>query len=140
MFLDPWLVPFGKSIYVLPDNGPQFVSDSFATIHGYLRVKHLKMTVNYPQTNRQVERHTKTIVTRLRYYITYHQRNWDIFSERPTHAYNTQLYRSTNTPPNSLVLSSLPPGPSLLSRFRQSPSPTVGNLAKKVHHASRPHF
>lgn len=99
IILEHWIVPFDIPSYVLPDHGPQFVSKFFATICGFLDVRHLTTTAYHPQTNGQVERFNKTIVTRLRHYLADHQRSWDICVQPLTHAYNTQVPRSTNTSP-----------------------------------------
>lgn len=44
IFLDHSIIPFGIPNYVLTDNGPQLINKIFATICGYLGVKHLTTT------------------------------------------------------------------------------------------------
>ena len=41
----------------------------------------------------------------LRTYIADHPRDWDLFTDAITFAYNTQVHRSTNVAPFDLVLS-----------------------------------
>lgn len=121
LFLDNWIVPFGSSGYVLTDNGPQFVGKFFAFVWDDLGVKHLTMTAYHPRTNAQSERFNRTIITRLRHFIAEHQRNWDIYVQPLTYAYNNQVHRCTNTSPYSLFLSRHPPGPSLLRATTDTP-------------------
>lgn len=71
----------------------------------------MAMTANHTQASAQVERFNETIVTRLRYYVATHQRDCDLFVQPLTYVYDTQVYRSTNTTPFSLVLTRHPPGP-----------------------------
>lgn len=67
------------------------------------------------QTNGQVERYNKTVVTRLRQYVAGHQCNCDTFVRPLKYAYNTDIYCSTNTTSFSLVLSRNAPRPTLFS-------------------------
>lgn len=53
IFLDHWIVSFDISSYLLTDNGTRFRSKFFASICGYLGVKHLTTTAYHPQTNGQ---------------------------------------------------------------------------------------
>lgn len=106
-----WVIPYGIPTYILTDNGTQLTSKSFATLCTHLGTKQLTTTAYHPQTNGQVERYNKTIVTRLRHYVAKNQRDWDIFVQPLTYAYRSQVHRSTNTTPFSLVLSGQPLGP-----------------------------
>lgn len=62
----------------------------------------------HPQTSGQVEQLNKTIIARLRHYLTEHQRDWDINVQPLTYACNAQMSCSTNLTPLSLVLSRQP--------------------------------
>lgn len=59
----------------------------------------------HPQTNGQSERFNNTIITRLRQRIAEHPRDWDLYGQWLTYAYNSQVSCSTNVLPFSLVLS-----------------------------------
>lgn len=65
---------------VLTDKGLQFVSKYYKTICGYL-VKHTITTAYYPQANGQIDRYNWKTAKRLRHYITYQPRNWDIHEQ-----------------------------------------------------------
>lgn len=68
-------------------------------------------TVLHPQTNGQLEKYNKTLVSRHWLYIVNNQQNWDMFLKPLTYAYNCYEYSSANEPPFSLTLSGNPPGP-----------------------------
>ena len=107
-FFNDWVGPYGPPSFLLTDNGPQFVAKFFAAICLLLGVKQHTITAYHPQTNGQVERYNKTLVSRLRHYVADHQRNWDEFVQPLTYAYNIQVHKSTGTSPFSLVLSRQP--------------------------------
>ena len=73
-------------------------------------------TTYHPQTNGQVERFNRTILSALRHYVAEHPRDWDLFSDALTYAYNTQAHASTMLAPFELVLSRPPPVISIESR------------------------
>ena len=52
---------------------------------------------------------------RLQHYVEEHQRDWDEYIQPLTFAYNTQVYRSTETTPFDLVLTRPPSGLELRS-------------------------
>lgn len=112
------VIPYVIPTLLLTDNVPQFVIKIFASIYTYLGVSYLTTTAYHPHTNGQVERFNETIATCLRLYVGEHQREWDMFAQPPTYAYNTQNLRSTNTSLFSLVLRCDPPGPIMLSEMR----------------------
>lgn len=127
VFVDRWFVPLVILEFVLADNGLQMVCRFFAMVCADLGVRHLTTTACYWQINSQAERFNHTIMTSLRHYVACDQQNWAIFVQTLTYAYNTQVHRSTNTSPYSLVLSRTHTGLSLL---RPSPRALItGNTA-----------
>ena len=115
VFVEHWVYPYGIPNKLLTDNGPQFESKLFAAICQFLGVKHSTTTAYHPQTNGQTERYNRTLVERLRHYVSDHQKSWDEYVQPLTYAYNIQVHRSTGTTPYSLVLSRHPPNPSIES-------------------------
>ena len=109
-FLDSWVYPYGVPDTLLTDNGPQFTAKFFESVCGLLGIRHVLTTAYHPQTNGQAERFNRTLGTRLRHYVTEHQRDWDEFVQPLTYAYNMQVHRSTGTTPFDLVLTRHPPG------------------------------
>lgn len=67
-------VPCGTSSYLLAGIRSQLVRKIFATVCGYLVVKHVTTTAYRLQTKGQAKRFNCTIATRLRHYIAVHQR------------------------------------------------------------------
>lgn len=87
---------------LLAENRPQIVRKFFETLRTFLGVKDLTTTAYHPQANGQAERYNKIIVPRLRHHVAEHQRNWDLFVQPLTYAYNTQVPHPTGM--TSLVL------------------------------------
>lgn len=65
-------------------------------------------TTYHPQTNGQVERYNQTILAALSTYVADHPRDWDLYTDALTFAYNCQPNTSTSTSPFDLVLSKHP--------------------------------
>lgn len=107
-FVEQWIIPYGAPDYLLSDNGPQFVAKFFEAICTCLTIKHLTTTAYHPETNGQVERFNRTLVTRIRHYVAEHQKDWDTFVPMLTYAYNTQVHASTGLVPFELVLTRTP--------------------------------
>ena len=95
---------------LLADNGKQFTSKFFLDVCRILKVHNSFTTTYHPQTNGQVERFNRTILSALRAYVNDHPKDWDLYTSALTYAYNTQPQTSTSMAPFDLVLSK-PPGP-----------------------------
>ena len=120
--LNNWIIPYGIPNSILSDNGPQFVAEFWKTTLAILGINHKTTTSYHPQTNGQAERYNKTIVSRLRHYVSEHQDNWDKFVQTLTYAYNSQVHRSTGTSPFSLTITRIPPCPIIDAISTSSPS------------------
>lgn len=98
-------------------NRPQLNNMFFVTVCSYLGVKdvaYVTTTAYHRMTNGQVESFNRSRVRCLRKYVGIHQRNWDLCIPTLTIAYNSQINRSTNKSPYSLVLSIHPIKPSII--------------------------
>ena len=115
-FLKHWVFVYGPPVSVLSDNGKQFTARLFVDTCRFLGIKNVFTTTYHPQTNGQVERFNRTILSALRHYVAEHPRDWDLFSDALTYAYNTQAHASTMLAPFELVLSRPPPAISIESR------------------------
>ena len=104
-FVHHWAFPYGAPIWLLSDNGKQFIAKLFRETCQMLGVKKLYTTTYHPQSNGQVERFNRTILASLRHYVAEHPKDWDLFSDAPTYAYKTQAHESTSVAPFELVLS-----------------------------------
>ena len=107
-FVTHWVLIYGPPIWLLSDNGKQFTARFFQNVCRILGVENLFTTTYHPQTNGQVERFNRTIISGLRNYIADHPKDWDLYTDMLTYAYNTQVHRITNHAPFELVLSRSP--------------------------------
>ena len=71
-------------------------------------MKNLFTTTYHPQTNGQIERFNRTILAAIRHYVADHPKDWDLFTDALTFAYNTQVHTSTGCTPFELVLARPP--------------------------------
>lgn len=102
-FLDTWVASYGPPDTLLTDNGPQLASTHFRGGCGMLGIKHVTSTTDHPQTQGQVERYDRTIVTQLRTYVEDHQDRWDELASVLTVAYNSRPHQSTGVAPFEFV-------------------------------------
>ena len=108
-FVTHWVMVYGPPLWLLSDNGKQFTARFFQHVCRILGIENLFTTTYHPQCNGQVERFNRTILAGLRHFIGDHPKEWDMYSDSLTYAYNTQVHRSTNCSPFELVLSRAPP-------------------------------
>ena len=108
-FIDAWLYPYGIPDTLLTDNGPQFTAKFFAPVGRLLGIRYVLTTAYQPQTNGQAERFNCTLATRLRLYVSEHQREWDDYVQPLTYAYNMQVHWSTGTTLFDPILTRHPP-------------------------------
>jgi len=94
-FLDHWVAAYGPPATVLSDNGPQFRFTFFQGVCSLLGVSNRYSTTYHPQTNGQVERYNRAIVSQLRTYVEDHQDRWDELVSMLTLAYNSRPQQST---------------------------------------------
>lgn len=71
---------------------------------------HLKTAAYHPETNLQVKYYNCTIVSQLQHFILKNQKEWNIYVQPSTYAYNAQVHKSKSTTPFSLVLLQHLPG------------------------------
>ena len=112
-FIQHWVFAYGSPCSVLSDNGKQFTSRFFQDVCRILRINNVFTTTYHPQTNGQVERFNRTLLSSLRHYIADHPQEWDLYTDALVYAYNTQVHSSTKCAPFELVLSRRPPAISL---------------------------
>lgn len=95
VFLDHCITLYGIPNHLLANNGLPFLSKIFATLCGFLELKHPKKTTYHFQTNLHVERHKNAIIRFLRHWGAEHQDNWNKFFQPLTYAYSTKTHRCT---------------------------------------------
>lgn len=107
--LENRIMSYGIPRATVTDSGSQFVSKIFAALCASVGTKLATTTECHPQATGQVERLSKTLVARLRHYISEHQTSWDTYVQPLTYGCNTQVHRTTNTSPFTLELGEEPP-------------------------------
>lgn len=66
-------------------------------------------TEYHQQADGQLERFNASMISRLRYYVAEHQKDWATFDFPLTYTYNVQVHRAKKVPPFSLAINRLPP-------------------------------
>ncbi|CDF32470.1 unnamed protein product [Chondrus crispus] len=108
VFVHHWVFVYGPPVKLLSDNGTQFTARFFQNVCRILGIRNVFTTTYHPQANGQVERFNRTLTSALRKYVGEHPKDWDLFSDAVTFAYNTQVHRTTNIAPFELVLARAP--------------------------------
>ena len=125
-FVTHWVFSYGPSVILLSDNGPQFTAKFFQDVCRILDIKNVFTTTYHPQSNGQVERFNRTMLNALRSYVADHPKDWDLYTDAITYAYNTQVHRDTSLSPFELVLSRIPPPVSIEAEPTVSAYPSPG--------------
>jgi RNase H-like domain found in reverse transcriptase/Reverse transcriptase (RNA-dependent DNA polymerase)/Integrase zinc binding domain/Integrase core domain/Chromo (CHRromatin Organisation MOdifier) domain len=112
-FLDHWVYAYGTPLSLLTDNGPQFTAKFFQAVCAELGVKKVFTTAYHPQSNGQVERYNRTILSALRGYVARRQDDWDEYTSTLTYAYNCRVHSTLGMPPFELALTRSPTTTSL---------------------------
>ena len=129
VFTHHWVFVYGPPLTLLSDNGPQFAAKLFIDICRIIGAKNVFTTAYQPQCNGQVEHFNRTIINALRHYVADHPKEWDLFTDALTFAYNTQVHSTTGLSPFELVLSRRPPTLSL-----QAEPDVSGAITAKEYH------
>ena len=107
-FVHHWAFVYGLPFTLLSDSGTQFTARFFQNICRILGIRNVFTSTYQPQANDQVERFNRTLTSALRKYVGDHPKDWDLFSDVVTFAYNTQVHRTTKIAPFELVLARAP--------------------------------
>ena len=107
-FFVHWVTKYGPPKQTLTDNGPQFAAKFMMATSQALGVKNIFMSAYHPQANGQVERYNRTLAAMLRCYVDENPKDWDLYADAVTYAYNCSVHRSTGTTPFNLVLTRPP--------------------------------
>jgi len=77
VFVEQIILKFGIPQILLTDQVSNFLSDLFANVCKFLRIKKIKTIPYHPQTNEALERTHRVLVEYLRCYILENQTDWD---------------------------------------------------------------
>ena len=107
-FISNWVFVYGAPVTLLSDIGGQFTSRFFLAVSKILSIESVFTMAYHPQTNGQVERFNRTLVSTLRHYLADNQRDWDQYTDALTYCYNCTVNRMIGMRPFDLVLSRTP--------------------------------
>ena len=98
-----WVLTFGAPLMLHSDQGREFESHLWAQMCDVLAICKTRTNPYRPQSDGQVERFNKTLISGLKTLVNTHQNNWDDFAAYVAHAYNSSVHASTGCTPNMLV-------------------------------------
>ena len=84
---------------IIPDRGPQFVSNFFRELHEAFDVHLMPSTAFHQQTNGSAERTIKTITQTLRAYVNAKQTDWVDYLSKAEYAHNNAPSEAYQTSP-----------------------------------------
>ena len=136
-FLEHWLSVYGVPLVCLSDNGSNFRSKFFQSVCGLLGIKNLFSTPYHPQTQGQVERFNRTILSKLSQYVS-QSAEWDELVPALVLSYNSSVNTSTGYSPFELILTRAPTVPVLEPMFpMQREGDRVQQRARLQRHLQR---
>lgn len=103
-FFHNFILQYGPPVDLIAANGKQITANYFQGVCWTSNVHKVYITTNYRQRNVQVERYNHTIFAVLRTYIMDHPKDWDVYTDALTYAYNCQPKPYTAAAPFVLVL------------------------------------
>ena len=116
IFVEQIILKFGIPQTLLTDQGSNFLSELFANVCKFLRVKRIKTSAYHPQTNGALERTRRVLLEYLRCYILENQTDWDKWVPYATFVFNTTPYSNTGFTPHELLLGRKTNKPGILRR------------------------
>jgi Integrase core domain/Chromo (CHRromatin Organisation MOdifier) domain/Integrase zinc binding domain len=129
-FANVWVARHGVPLFVLGDNGSQFVSKLFQRVAQLLGITQLLTTPYHPACNGQVERFNSTILDKLRRYLNEEQSDWNDSVAAITLAYNEPPHSSTGFRPFELVFPEADKRPPLRREVNLSKLDECGNKSE----------
>ena len=98
-----WVLTFGAPLMLHSDQGREFESNLWREMCDVLAICKTRTNSYRPQSDGQVERFNRTLISGLKTLVNSHQDNWDDFAKYVAHAYNCTVHASTGCTPNMLV-------------------------------------
>lgn len=132
-------IHYGIPTYLFTDNVNQVVNKYFETVCALLEVQHLMTTACHLQTDSQVWRFNKRILTFVRHYVAELRKDWDAYIQALLYGYNTQALRLTNRTPFSLAIRGHSPGSTLPTTDSAHPTDSYAKTFLQILQ-SRPEF
>lgn len=111
-----------------------FTRKVFATNSTISEIIKIRRTTYHLQTKELAKRNDRIIIIRHRNYVASNQRNWNTFPQLFTYVYNWGLYKYSDIPPFTLVLSRHQPESTVASR---TSAPTNKKYVEEFPRSSR---
>jgi hypothetical protein len=131
-FVEEIVLKFGIPQIVLTDQGSNFMSEVFANVCKILKIKRIKCTAYWPQSNGSLERTHRVLVEYLRCFILADQGNWDLWLPYATFVFNTTPHTSTGFTPHELLFGRKPNIPGMLQKEPPDVQYTYDNYVKEL--------
>ena len=101
ILVEKWIHKYGQPMELHTDQGKNFESNLLKEVLQIYEIDKTRTTAFHPQSDGQVERYNKTIMT-LVYALTSKTSEWDKALQMAVSAYNSTVHESTNYTPNEL--------------------------------------
>ena len=98
-----WVLYLGCPLMLHSDQGREFESDLWQSMCHCLAICKTRTNPYRPQSDGQVERFNRTLISMLKPLVNTNQDDWDEQCDFVCHAYNSTVHASTNCSPNLLV-------------------------------------
>ena len=112
-FYDKWICRFSAPKLLVSDQGSEFTADVFKTLTEQFKIPHNYSSVMHPQSNGQVERFNRTMISYLRKFIPENP-EWESLIFPLQSAYNTTPHSATKYSPFYILHGRLPNIPAAL--------------------------
>jgi len=119
VFGEEIVLKFGIPQVILTDQGSTFLSELFTNVCKLLKIKKLKFSAFYPQTNGCLGRTHRVLAEYLRCYILEDQSDWNRWLPYATFVFNTTPHSSTGFTPHELLFERKPNIPAILQKGTQ---------------------
>ncbi|CAG2220647.1 unnamed protein product [Mytilus edulis] len=99
ILIDQFISRFGAPFQLHSDQGPEFESRLISELCKLLGIDKTRTTTYHPQSDGQVERFNRTLLSMLSKYVKENQRDWDVHLQKVMMGYRTSEHESTKFSP-----------------------------------------
>ena len=128
LFFDQVFRLHGMPRSIISDRDSQFTGQFWTKLMALMGTRLNMSTAFHPQSDGQTERANRTLEEMLRAYISYHQKDWDLFLPMMEFAYNNSVNPSTGFSPFYLNYGHHPLLPASLLQPPASEVPAVSDF------------
>ena len=99
ILIDQFISRFGAPAQLHSDQGPEFESRLISELCKLLNIDKTRTTAYHPQSDGQVERFNRTLLSMLSKYVKENQKDWDVHLQKVMMGYRTSKHESTKFTP-----------------------------------------